>query len=100
MNADELADEYPEFDIIKMDGHDDDVAGVMFLPGEAGPVMVYDRAKVIKTLMDQGMDYDEAQDFHQFNQTVEGPGYPVFIDIPEKYNPDSRPWQEILANQE
>ena len=64
MNANELADEYPEFDLLKMDGFDDCCVGVTWPSEHDGPVIVYDRALVLKELMDHGMDAEEAQEYH------------------------------------
>lgn len=67
-------------DLLTMDGYDDCIIGLCSRPG-ADPFYVYDRAKVIKRLMKDGMTEDEASDFHQFNQagTFMGPHTPGFL---------------------
>ena len=57
--------EYGE--LTTMDGYDDCVAGVCLRFGQE-PIVIYDREKVIEKLMADGMDYEEAEEFHEFNQ--------------------------------
>ena len=66
--------------ILKMDGYDDCVLGLAHRFG-MDMVIAYDQSKVIRRLMEDGMDYDEAMEFHQFNQLgAYAEGCPVFID--------------------
>ena len=57
LTIDELADKYPEFDMLKMDGFDECAIGVMWTYGTEQPVIAYDREKVIKQLMNDGTSY-------------------------------------------
>lgn len=53
--------------LMKMDGYDDCIAGVVVMFGK--PAMVcYSQPAVIKKLMADGMDEDEANEFFEFNQ--------------------------------
>lgn len=67
-------------DLLTMDGYDDCILGLCTRQG-SDPFIVYDRAKVIKRLMQDGMTEDEASDFHQFNQAdaFRGPHTPAFL---------------------
>lgn len=73
-----MAERYGE--MLTMDGYDDCIAGVCLTPGKK-PVIVYDQKKVIRKLMADGMSYNEAQDFHQYNQaeTYMGDRTPAFL---------------------
>ena len=68
--------------ILRMDGFDDCIMGICSRFG-ADPVLAYNRRKVIKKLMSQGMTREEAWEFHEFNQLGAwmGEGTPVFIDV-------------------
>jgi len=57
-----------EYDgMMKMDGHDDDAIGICYRFGQE-PCIAYDWDKVIQTLVNMGMTYIEAVEFHDFNQ--------------------------------
>ena len=66
-----------------MDGHDDAILGV----GQrfTDYFVVYDLRKVIAKLMSDGMTYEEAVEWHQFNQVGAwvGPRTPVFLHTPD-----------------
>ena len=49
-------------------------------------IAVYDTAKCISILEEQGMDYDDAVDFYEFNVVGAwvGEGTPLFLDLEEK----------------
>jgi len=53
-----IAEEYGE-DMMLMDGYDDCIAGVVYKFGDE-PCVAYDRKKVIKKLMDDGISHEEA----------------------------------------
>ena len=76
---DELADEC-ESPLLRMDGYDDCVIGVARI-FSGDPFLVYDREKVIEKLMSDGMEYEEAEEFHEFNQAGAwlGEGTPAFL---------------------
>ena len=66
--------------LLKMDGYDDCVLGICERYGMQ-PVIAYDRNKVLKKLMKDGMTKDEAVEFFLFNQIGAwmGEGTPVFV---------------------
>jgi len=79
MNIEDLMERYP--DLIFMDGFDDCIAGVIY--GIDTPYKIcYHSEKVICKLMDDGMNYDEALEYHEFNQlnAYVGEHSPVFLD--------------------
>ena len=53
--------------LMKMDGFDDCVAGVVVRYGMPA-VLCYHHKKVIASLMGQGMTWDEAVEYFEFNQ--------------------------------
>lgn len=56
-----------ESGILKMDGYDDCVVGIVTRYGIDG-ILCYDVDKVIAKLMKQGMSYEEAQEWFEYNQ--------------------------------
>lgn len=76
---DVIAEGHP--DALKMDGFDDCILGICSQFGRP-PVIAYDREKVIKRLMKDGMDREGAEEFFEFNQigAYMGEYTPVFID--------------------
>ena len=73
-----LDDRMEEYQL--MNGYDDCIAGISSRFGQL-PVVCYDRNKVIKKLMDQGMTWEEAEEYHEFNQAGAWTGEttPAFI---------------------
>ncbi len=67
-------------ELLKMDGFDDCIEGVVTRINQS-PFIVYDYQKVIDKLMTQGMSYEEAVEFHEFNQACAyiGESTPGFI---------------------
>lgn len=59
-----LAEENPE--ALLFDGMDDALIGVSRRCGQQ-PLAVYDQERCIKCLMEQGMDYETADEFFEFN---------------------------------
>ena len=53
--------------LIKMDGYDDCIMGAVVRFGSE-PFLLYDQDAVIEKLMVQGMTYEDAVEFHEFNQ--------------------------------
>lgn len=53
--------------MMKMDGYDDCIVGIVERFGME-PVVCYDKDKVLKRLREDGMDYDEAIEFYAYNQ--------------------------------
>lgn len=54
-------------DLLLMDGFDDCILGVGTRFGSE-QFVIYDYDRVIATLQSQGMTYDEAVEYHEFNQ--------------------------------
>lgn len=62
-----LAELYGD-DLVLMDGYDDALAGVVFRFGMQ-PIACYNKEKVLQIMQDRdGMDYEEALEFYEFNQ--------------------------------
>jgi hypothetical protein len=75
---DELAEIDP--DLLLMDGFDDCILGICeSFGGES--VVAYDHDRVIASLESQGMTYEEAVEYHEFNHAgaYVGKRTPVFI---------------------
>ncbi len=72
--------------MLKMDGYDDCIVGVIRRCGQT-PILAYDRGKVINNLESDGMSYEEAEEYFEFNQLGAwvGDDTPAFI---EPYNED------------
>ena len=75
---DELAEIDPE--LLLMDGFDDCIIGICEAFGSV-PVVAYDYDKVLANLQASGMTYEEAVEYHEFNQAgaYVGERTPVFI---------------------
>lgn len=56
-----------ETDLLKMDGFDDCIVGVVERFGQP-PIVCYDKEKVLRKLESNGMSSDEAKEFFYFNQ--------------------------------
>jgi hypothetical protein len=67
-----------------MDGFDDCVVGAVSQFGRP-PVVCYDLGRVIRKMMDDGASYEEAQEFHEYNQLGAwlGEYTPVFLVVLE-----------------
>lgn len=65
-----LIDREEAFQIVEgaltIDGFDDCIIGVASRCGQPD-LIVYDFDKIIATLTEQGMDYDDALDYYEFN---------------------------------
>jgi hypothetical protein len=53
--------------LIKMDGYDDCIMGAVVRFGSES-FLLYDQDAVIEKLMAEGMTYEDAVEFHEFNQ--------------------------------
>ena len=75
----ELKEGYP--DIAVMDGYDDCIIGVCTRFGQE-PIVAYDRRAILERHMRDGMSYEEAIEFFDFNQIGAwvGERTPCFID--------------------
>ena len=69
---------------MKMDGYDDCIVGIVEGFGSTR-LLCYDKEKVLERLMANGMEYDEAQEYYEFNMlgAFVGEGTPCFIDKAE-----------------
>lgn len=66
MTLSDLIETYGE-DMLTMDGYDDCISGVC-LRFNQEPIIIYDRSKIIDKLMAEGATFEEAEEFHEFNQ--------------------------------
>lgn len=78
-NADALAEQYEGDDLLFMPGYDAAIVGVVERCGQA-PFIIYDVDLVIDINMEQGMTFDEAVEYFDFNQAGawvgdSGPGF-------------------------
>jgi hypothetical protein len=78
--AEQLAEDYP--DLLFCDGLEHALLGVAHRFGME-PVALYDKAKIIKGYMDDGMTWEEGEEFFSFNVIGAwvGPMTPVFADL-------------------
>ena len=53
--------------LLKMDGFDDCIAGVVERFGQE-PIVCYDKSKVIDQMISEGMTQEEAVEFFEYNQ--------------------------------
>ena len=81
---DALVEQFSNEDLLRMDGFDDCLAGVVMRYGQS-PILCYDHGKVIAKLESDGMTREEAFDFFEFNQfgAWVGPLTPCFLWRPE-----------------
>ncbi len=65
----ELLQEYFELGepLLKMDGFDDCIAGVIERMGQE-PIICYDKTKVLDQMVKDGMTYEEAVEYFEYNQ--------------------------------
>jgi hypothetical protein len=54
-------------ELMFMDGFDDCIEGVVERIGQPN-IICYDKARVIAKSMEDGMEYDEAEDYFNYNQ--------------------------------
>jgi len=80
--AEQIADLYPE--IMLMDGFDDCIIGICQRFGQE-PIVAYDVTKIFESLIAEGMTYEEAVEYYEFNQIGAwvGEGTPCFIEVIE-----------------
>jgi len=66
----------------KRDGHDNAFIGFMWRFGENQPIAAYSQKKIINNLMEEGMTFDEAVEYFEFNiiGAWVGAGTPCFIE--------------------
>lgn len=81
---DDLVDFTGDEDLLFMDPEKFDAAIVGYVEGIGREdVVCYDKAKVLEILMEDGMDYEEAGEFYNFNivGAYMGEKTPVFLEI-------------------
>lgn len=80
MTREELAELDDE--LLFMDGYDDCIIGICSRFGQENCV-AYDREKVLQKHVEEGMTYDEAVEFFEFNQigAYVGSRTPCFIEV-------------------
>jgi hypothetical protein len=73
-------DDYSDSELVKMDGFDDCIVGVVEQFGRQ-PILCYDKGKVLEKLMEDGMSIEEAEEFWSYNQhgAWVGDGTPCFL---------------------
>lgn len=77
-----VSENYP--DALLMTGYDDCIAGVCERFGQE-PIVIYDTVKVLAKLIKDGMTYEEAVEWFEFNQIGAwmGDRTPAFLRKPE-----------------
>lgn len=65
ITIEEVIDNYE--DVVKMDGFDDCIMGICYRFGQP-IILAYDLDKVTKKLMKQGMSYEDAIEYWEYNQ--------------------------------
>lgn len=68
---------WPDEEFLVADGYDDAIIGL----DDASGKLVYDVDKIIKILMEDGMSYDEAFEFYDYNilNSYVGEKTPLFV---------------------
>jgi len=79
---DDIKEFIKENELLTMDGYDDCILGIGYRANSHEHYVVYDTRKLINKLMKDGMSYEEACEFHEFNQACAwfGEGTPAFVD--------------------
>lgn len=78
---DEIALQYPDDEIMRLDGFDDCVVGLVERFGQS-PILCYDKAKIIEQMVTKGdMTEEAAEEFYEVNQLGAwvGSGTPCFL---------------------
>lgn len=78
--TDWIAEMWPDYKMMIMDGYDDCIVGVLERFGQ-DPCVLYDRDKVLDKLQDEGMTEEESVEWYEYNQLGAwvGPGTPGFV---------------------
>jgi hypothetical protein len=68
--------------VLFCDGHDNAFLGLMWRFGHDKPIATYSQTKIIENLIQDGMTFEEAQEFFEFNiiGAWVGSGTPCFIE--------------------
>lgn len=74
----ELQEIFPDVEMLFLDGHDNAILGV----DQNNYRIAYSVAKILKNLVDEGMTYEEALEYYDFNIACAyvGDQTPIFID--------------------
>jgi hypothetical protein len=77
---DEIAENTPDVEMLRMDGYDDCCMGVVERFGSQ-PIFCYSHKKIIAKMVKGGMTQEDAQEFFEFNQfgAWVGEGTPCFL---------------------
>ena len=77
-----IFEQYPEYEFTFADGFDDCIVGVVERFGSE-PVICYNKEKMLKSLQKDGMTYEEAYEYFDFNiiGAFVGDTTPAFIEI-------------------
>lgn len=59
--------EEQDYEVLFMDGFDDAIVGLVTRFGMDSPVVLYDRAKMVEVLVNQGMVEEEADEYISYN---------------------------------
>ena len=65
-NRELILEKYPDQEFLMADGFDDCILGVMERIGSE-PIIVYEKEKLIRKLMEEGMTEEDALEFYYFN---------------------------------
>lgn len=86
-NRDLILDMYPDYEFMFADGFDDAILGVSERFGSE-PIVCYDKSKVLSKLQSEGMTYEEAVEYYEFNiiGAYVGEKTPEFIDTIQSWD--------------
>ena len=86
-----MDEEYPDEGILVMDGFDAAFIGIGAQQYKL-PIAVYDRQKCIEILMDDGMSWEEAEEYFAFNTEGAWVGEltPLILNRPYHTDPENR----------
>lgn len=68
-------------DAVVLEGYNDCIVGIGSIYPHTKFVLIYDVGKIINSLVKDGMDFEEAQEFYAFNIAglFAGPGTPILM---------------------
>jgi hypothetical protein len=74
----ELQELFPDVEMLFLDGHDNAILGIE----QNNYRVAYSLAKILNNLVDEGMTYEEALEFYDFNiaSAYVGEQTPIYID--------------------
>jgi hypothetical protein len=83
---DQILEQYPDEEFVKVDGYDDCIVGVVHKAGSQ-PVLLYSREKLIqRTSEKESWTHEESVEWHEFNTfpAYYGDGTPAFWELPHE----------------